>query len=135
MNMRTHMLLAGICLVAIGILIVLKLCSSSIFPPGDAAPGVQNAPEFGLFRDVTKDSGIQHTYRNGEDADFCTMLETLGGGVGIIDYDNDGLFDVFLTGGGFFEGGRDALVKGHPCRLFKNLGGMRFRDVTTEVGL
>jgi hypothetical protein len=50
----------------------------------------------------------------------------------MIDYDGDGLLDLFFTGGGYFEGQK---IKGHPCRLYKNLGNFKFRDVTKEVGL
>src|SRR5205823_1241478 len=35
------------------------------------------------FDDLTKVSGIDFTYRNGEEAGHLTLLETLGGGVGL----------------------------------------------------
>lgn len=85
-----------------------------------------------LFQDVTAASGIDFTYRSGEEADLYTILESLGGGVAMIDYDRDGLLDLFFTGGGYFQG-KD--IKGHPCKLYKNLGNWKFRDVTAEVGL
>ena len=84
------------------------------------------------FRDVTADSGIDFTYRNGEEADQYTILESLGGGVALIDYDGDGLLDIFFTGGGTLDGQH---IKGCPCRLYKNLGNWKFRDVTADVGL
>jgi hypothetical protein len=87
------------------------------------------------FRDVTAGSGIDFNYRNGEEADQFTMLESLGGGVGLIDYDGDGRLDVFLTGGGYFDGPDHKQIKGHPCKLYRNLGGWKFRDVTEEAGL
>src|SRR5207253_1028026 len=70
--------------------------------------------------------------RNGEEADNYTMLEALGGGVALIDYDGDGRLDLFFTGGGYFEGNES---KGHPNRLYRNLGNGKFRDVTREAGL
>src|SRR5207245_4904231 len=90
-----------------------------------------------LFEDVTKASGIAFTYRNGEDITppHLSILESLGGGVALIDYDGDGLLDVFIPGGGYFDGPDKKQIKGHPCKLFKNLGGLRFKDVTAEVGL
>ncbi len=84
------------------------------------------------FRDVTAGSNVDFTYRNGEEADQFTILESVGGGVAMIDFDGDGLLDLFFTGGGYFDGQQ---VKGHPCKLYKNLGNWKFRDVTAEVGL
>src|SRR5579884_76605 len=92
-------------------------------------------PEPGYFEDVTSGSGLAFTYRNGEEAGHATILETLGGGVALLDYDGDGLLDVFLTGGGYFDGPDKKVIKGHPCKLYKNLGGFKFKDVTAEVGL
>ena len=87
-----------------------------------------------LFRDATPDSGIDFTYKNGEEADLLTMLEFVGGGVAMrgVDYDGDGLLDLFFTGGGSLQ---DKQIKGHPCKLYKNLGNWKFRDVTAEAGL
>lgn len=84
------------------------------------------------FRDMTAASGVEFRYRNGEEADQFTILESVGGGVAMIDFDGDGLLDLFFTGGGYFDGQQ---IKGHPCKLYKNLGNWKFRDVTAEVGL
>jgi len=86
-----------------------------------------------VFEDVTTSSGVRFTYRNGEEANHLTILESLGGGVGLIDYDQDGMIDVLLLGEGHFGPGKDIL--GYPNRLFRNEGHCRFRDVTAEVGL
>ncbi|HEV3080132.1 MAG TPA: CRTAC1 family protein [Gemmataceae bacterium] len=88
-----------------------------------------------LYRDITAESGIDFTYRNGQEADHFAILESLGGGVAVLDYDGDGLLDVFLTGGGYYDGPDKHQIKGHPNRLYKNLGNGKFRDVTKEVGL
>ncbi len=88
-----------------------------------------------LFRDVTDGSGLSFAYRNGEEAGHLAILESLGGGAALIDYDGDGLLDVFVTGGGYFAGKDKKEIRGHPCKLFKNLGKGKFRDVTKEVGL
>ena len=84
---------------------------------------------------MTPGSGIDFVHRNGEEAGLATILESLGGGVALIDYDGDGLLDVFCTGGGYFDGPDKKAIKGHPCKLYANLGGFKFRDVTAEVGL
>ena len=82
------------------------------------------------FEDVTDASGIEFTYRNGSDAGEFTILETVGGGVGLFDFDSDGQQDVFCVGGGTIEP-RTALPSGLPCRLFQNVGRCRFAEVTT----
>src|SRR5437016_4003250 len=88
-----------------------------------------------LYRDITAESGIDFTYHNGQEANHFAILESLGGGVGLIDYDGDGLLDIFIPGGGYYDGPDKHQIKGHPNRLYKNLGNGKFRDVTKEAGL
>jgi hypothetical protein len=106
------------------------------FFPSSAPPSSdKSSARQPFFRDVTEESGIRFTYRNGQEAGHFAILESLGGGVGLIDYDGDGLLDIFVTGGGYFDGPKKDQIKGHPCKLYKNLGDWKFRDVTAEVGL
>jgi hypothetical protein len=91
--------------------------------------------ERSLFEDVTASSGVDLTYHNGEEADRFALLESLGGGVGLIDYNGDGLLDIFLPGGGTFEGSDRKQIHGRLGKLYKNLGNWKFKDVTAEVGL
>jgi hypothetical protein len=92
-----------------------------------------------FFRDVTADAGIHISYRNGEEAGQYTILEILGGGLGALDFDGDGRLDLFVAGGGSFAGPDHKQVVGAPCKLYRNVtapgGGLRFEDVTAQVGL
>src|SRR5262245_26249592 len=132
---------------AVAVTVTLVACRHLIFEgsrSGDSTSGTHPhvepddlSPALGppLFSDRTAESGLAFTYHNGEEADQFTILETLGGGVGLIDYDGDGLLDIYLTGGGYFDGPDKKQIKGYPNRLFKNLGGWKFQDVTREAGL
>jgi hypothetical protein len=53
----------------------------------------------------------------------------------LLDFDGDGLLDIFVTGGGSFDGPEKKEIRGCPCRLYKNMGGWKFKDVTAETGL
>src|SRR5262245_23179992 len=85
-----------------------------------------------LFEDVTAGSGINFMYRNGEEANHFSILETLGGGVGLLDFDGDGNLDIVLTGGGSLDGQK---INGAVTRLYRNLGDFKLEDVTERVGL
>ena len=90
-----------------------------------------------LFQDVTKASQIDFSYRNGEEIQppHLAILESLGGGVGLIDFDGDGLLDVYIPGGGYYDGPDKKQIRGFPGRLYRNLGGCKFADVTQQVDL
>jgi hypothetical protein len=96
---------------------------------GPAEEAAQGPP---LFEEVTEKSGLRFTYRNGEEAGHLAILETLGGGVALLDFDGDGLLDVYVPGGGHFRGTE---ILGHPGKLYRNLGNWKFQDVTEAVGL
>lgn len=80
------------------------------------------------FTDRTADSGINFQYRNGEEADRYAILESLGGGLALIDFDRDGREDLCIAGGGRFDSSTNAPV-GVPLGLFRNLGVARFAAV------
>jgi hypothetical protein len=104
--------------------------------PPNAKPKLIDLAGPPVFEDVTAVSGVDFTYRNGEDtADHLSILESLGGGVALIDYDGDGLLDIFLPGGGGFGGKDKKEIMGFPCKLYRNLGKGKFEDVTKQVGL
>ena len=86
-----------------------------------------------FFEDVTATSGVDAMYRNGQEAGNYAILESLGGGVALFDYDGDGLLDIFIPGGGTFSGPDKNEPRGLPSKLYRNLGNFKFQDVSATV--
>ena len=88
---------------------------------------VQTSIEGPLFEEVAQESGVAHVYLTGE-SDLKLMVQPTGGGCGWIDYDGDGLWDLYLNQGG------DPSLPRSPAQpsdqLFRNLGGGRFERIT-----
>ncbi len=85
------------------------------------------------FRDVARQAGLTFTLENSPTAQKH-LPETMAGGVAAFDYDGDGLTDIFFANGAAMP----SLVKTgakFSNRLFRNTGGLRFRDVTAAAGL
>lgn len=78
------------------------------------------------FEDVKSAWDGEIVYRNGEEAGLLAILESLGGGAGVLDFDRDGYPDFCAPGGGILT---DNQVRGLPSRLMA-LREARFQDVS-----
>jgi hypothetical protein len=76
------------------------------------------------FHNVATSAGLRNTFPNGGVESKRFIIETTGSGAAFLDYDNDGLLDIFIVSG---EGGLS--------RLYHNEGKGRFTDVTMGMGL
>ena len=83
-----------------------------------------------VFRDEAESSGLRFTYDN-DQSPLRRLPETMGGGVGLIDYDGDGRLDVYCVQGGKFPTGADGPTGGD--RLFRNKSDGKFEDVTDQT--
>jgi hypothetical protein len=80
------------------------------------------------FANVTLKSGLTFSYQNGRETKHHAILESLGGGVAILDYDRDGLPDLCFPGGG--QLGPAPTITGLPTRLFRSVKPLQFEDVS-----
>lgn len=101
-----------------GLLLCLLGCRPS-------APGVKN-PNTGFERIPAEKSGLTHRFDIKDDYVYNFILDPYiynGGGVAVIDVDNDGLQDLFFT----------ARLQG--CRLYRNKGNLQFEDISDKAGI
>ena len=106
--------------------VALELCFALLAACGEPAGP---APRYALV-DVAGAAGLSMTLTSGR-TPSTQLLEVKGGGLALIDYDGDGDLDVFAPNGATLDRPRS----GPGCRLFENLGELRFRDATSEAGL
>ena len=82
------------------------------------------------FRDVAAAAGLDMVHISGGRDSKKYIFETTGSGVAIFDFDNDGLMDVLLVNGTTLND--SGLPTSH---LYRNLGNLKFADVTAKAGL
>ena len=100
-------------------------------PTGKVTAASGQLPKVGgagiRFREVTDETGIRFKYLNDEEQEQFGIIESMGGGIAIFDFDQDGLLDMFLPGGGRYH---DKQIGGLKSALYRNLGEWHFTDVT-----
>ncbi|HSB61841.1 MAG TPA: CRTAC1 family protein, partial [Vicinamibacteria bacterium] len=101
--------------------------------------GNASAPDL-QFTDVTAAIGIDFQHANSATSNKY-LLETMGGGVALLDHDADGRLDAFLVNGARLEDPMPpgkAPDKSDPRfwnRLYRQQEDGTFRDVTERAGL
>jgi len=126
----------------------IAICALLAFSLTSAASSQQknvpaNSPTMqlpGKFVDVTSASGIQFQYRSSHTPKKY-LLETMGPGVALFDYDNDGRLDIFVVNGAPMS---DPTAKGaipqktgpaYWNRLYHQKADGTFEDVTEKAGV
>lgn len=124
----------------------------AVVPKAAAPKAVEKHEELSVpklsFKDVTAESGVNFIHENGFEGEKL-LPETMGSGVAVLDYDHDGLMDLFFVNSCKWEeaGLKSAKPEksetlpqrtGTPSRtqkLYRNLGTGKFEDVTEKAGL
>jgi hypothetical protein len=105
----------------------LVLLSASGVARGQASAEEPRFP----FRDVAAEAGITFEQSSAPEKKF--ILESMPGGLALIDFDDDGLPDVYFVNSLTVE--TAASPRSARSALYHNRGGLRFVDVTEEAGL
>ena len=85
-----------------------------------------------LLRDVTGQTGITFRHDDGSSGRRY-IVEYVASGLATLDYDGDGLTDIYFLTGGSLPGAKHAAPPTN--RLYRNLGHFRFADVTEKAGV
>ena len=92
------------------------------------------------FVDATKAAGIAFVHKNSATSNKY-LIETMGGGVALLDYDNDGRLDMFLTNGAKLDDPMPAGKRPDKSdaafwnRLYRQTPDGTFVDATEKAGL
>jgi hypothetical protein len=86
------------------------------------------------FTDITAAAGINFLHNNGAAGDKL-LPETMGGGVGFFDFDNDGDQDLLIINGTYWPGKTPEGKQPTTAALYENDGKGNFKDVTAGSGL
>ena len=130
----------GIGLVVLCWLAVLVPKGGCAQEPKSATPQRVSVAPLGHFVDVTQKSGINFQYQASHTSRKY-LIETMGSGVALFDYDNDGRLDIFLVNGTPLD---DPTSPGtvpkktgpkYWNRLFHQKPDGTFEDVTEKAGL
>jgi len=110
------------------LLLTAVMISLTFSMPGSTDSSTKNE----IFTDITPQAGINWQHFGGESADRF-LIETMGGGAAFLDFDGDGLQDIFLVNGGETPHGKSTTAIRNA--LYRNLGNGKFENVAAEAGV
>jgi hypothetical protein len=100
--------------------------------PITAGGFVDGAPV--VFTDITSQAGLDKFLHRSGTPQKTTILETMGSGVALLDYDNDGWLDIYLVNGSTVAASKGLEPAPRAMLLHNNHDGT-FTDVTDKAGV
>lgn len=86
------------------------------------------------FRDTAKQAGLDVSHYSDAHGQY-RLVETMGSGVGLFDFDADGLLDILIGQGAGIPANASDTRTETTTQLFRNQGDGTFRNVADEAGI
>ncbi len=89
---------------------------------------------------MTSPAGVSFSHESSHTSEKY-LIEAMGAGVALLDFDGDGLLDVYFINGAEIEDPMRATAEPDKSdqrywnRLYRNQGAWRFKDVTEQAGV
>jgi hypothetical protein len=87
-----------------------------------------------VYKDITAEAGLSGWHHTMGTPQKPYLLETIGSGVALLDYDNDGWLDVYLVNGSTYDAMSGKATPPHAA-LFHNNHDGTFTDVAAQAGV
>ena len=87
-----------------------------------------------VFQDVAEQAGLAKWHHQMGTPEKAFIIETVGSGVGLLDYDNDGWLDIYLVNGSTYDAYSGKSTPPHAA-LFHNNHDGTFTDVSAKAGV
>jgi hypothetical protein len=84
-----------------------------------------------FFRDVAQEVGVTFVQESSPEKKY--ILESMSGGVALLDFNDDGLLDIYLVNSLTVDTADQPRTA--PSALYQNLGGGKFKDVAVAAGV
>jgi tetratricopeptide (TPR) repeat protein len=106
---------------------------SALAGPADCSTSMAPQPRSAIrFEDIALQARVRFQYESGATSHLF-IAETMGGGIALFDFDDDGWLDIYMVNGCVLPFDRQSPPL--PNRLYRNRGDGTFEDVTERAGV